>query len=381
MLRLRMHGGRGSCEVPRAVPEAFDNLASKVRRLALSGQLDLGADLSAVSMLELERGNVSTRNVTRMPLPRPVGQVVRVTMEAPSLFVSHALHAFTLSYNGLTSEELFLDDEPSMVRTLLEKLPTIGTVAVNRSTAADRLELLIEFTSAGTPLNAGPLPALGLNASELVGASGKVTVEREGTSPVGYTYDEQTIELRVPPPFILADLIGGFTLAFQLFETEPITPGCTAHELAIALRALASIGEIEVFKNESKSDEATAVYTVRFYPDGQPAHVGTQPQLWVNVSGLGLGLDDSPARRRRLGDESLSIESSVSTAVVATSPFDGDDNEALMYASEESPSNASEVTLLPVEVLPVVHVCGNGWRSSAEVRARTHASQFTFIPA
>ena len=89
---------------------------------------------------------------------------------------------------------------------------------------------------------------------------------------------------------------------------------------------------------------------VRFYATGDPAHTGPQPLLNVNASTF------ASAGRRR-----LSLGLSTETVSDGSTPFTVGN-----LTTTEDDVNTNNETTESVSVAPVVHVCGNGVRSSAE---------------
>ena len=59
---------------------------------------------------------------------------------------------------------------------------------------------------------------------------------------------------------------------------------CSALAMARALRSLESIGDIEVFLQNKTASEIA--WKIRFYPDGNPPHVGAQSLIAMNASEL-----------------------------------------------------------------------------------------------
>ena len=84
------------------------------------------------------------------------------------------------------------------------------------------------------------------------------------------------------PENILSNLVGGLRLSFDNSSTELIAPGASATAMRLALMALDEIGEVEVFREELNDESGTFTglqWTVRFYSEGDPAHIGPQPLL------------------------------------------------------------------------------------------------------
>ena len=111
---------------------------------------------------------------------------------------------------------------------------------------------------------------------------------RVGTSPPNTTYPEKKITLSVSAE-TLANLQGGLTLTFAGDTTAPLPPDASATVVREALTDLNSIGECEVFREELYNGAQSFVglaWTVRFYDFGDPQHIGPQPEITVNTSGL-----------------------------------------------------------------------------------------------
>ena len=123
----------------------------------------------------------------------------------------------------------------------------------------------------------------------------------------------------------------------------------SAAGMTAALMALETVGELEVFKTESNTYRE---WLIRFYSEGDPAHIGPQPPISVNASTVSAG----GARRRRLSMLSLVVDSvsEGSSTLTVGNVTQVDDVTANSTVSED------------VTVTPVVHVCGNGVRSTAE---------------
>ena len=127
----------------------------------------------------------------------------------------------------------------------------------------------------------------------------------------------------------------------------PISTSAAA--MTAALMALDTVGEVEVFKTESSTHRE---WLIRFYSEGDPAHIGAQPFVTVNASTVRVG----GARRRRLA----------ALALVVDSVAEGSSSLAVGNVSQADDVTANSNVSEAVAVTPVVHVCGNGVRSSAE---------------
>ena len=364
----------GNCEAPKPKPSAFGSLGTSFTRLASVGELDLGADVSHVAIAEIGVRNASAKNITRKPLQDAVGQKQKITISGATLFAAaNADTPFFVGYNGEWSSELFVGDEPRLIRKIIEAMPTIGTVNVESSASADTLTLTVEFTMKGSPRNSGVLPLMQLNVSAFTTAvAGEVSVVREGQPPSGYEFDEQTLSLTLNGDCTFDDLDGGIDFDFQLIRTPPIPPlELNASRFTRELSKLASIGEIEAFVKEETPSAIS--WVVRFYADGNPPHVGSQPKIKINTSRLEL---KNHSARRRLS-EANSSDTSASAALSSifsagvsqieiSTPFDGDDDESVIAIMDSDPTNLTVLEPEDLPFVPVVHVCGNGKRSSRE---------------
>lgn len=357
---------RGRCELPRPSAASFESLSSSVVNLAAGGGLDLGTDLSGVGMMAIEARNVSAKKVTRQPLTNATGQIQRLIIcSDEELFSTTNVAApFFVGYNGEWSNEMYLLDSAATIRGVLEAMPTIGTLHIERNATERCVVLLVEFTNKGSPRNAGELPPFQLNASALAGGTGDVFVVRQGQPPVGFQFEEQTLSLELGGGYEFTELDGGVDFEFQLFRTPRLAPGeLSARRLTQELMALPSVGEVEAFVVNTSASAIT--WTVRFYIDGRPAHIGSQSRIRLNTSGLSLDDSRSTTRRRLSAAGGLPISAST-TSIEITTLFDGDDDESSIAIVETDPSNISIVELDTVGFVQPVHICGNGIRSTKE---------------
>ena len=123
----------------------------------------------------------------------------------------------------------------------------------------------------------------------------------------------------------------------------------SAAGMTAALMELETVGELEVFKTESSSYRE---WLIRFYSEGDPAHIGPQPAITVNASTVSAG----GARRRRLSALSLVVDS----------VSEGSSTLTVGNVTQVDDVTANSTVSEAVTVTPVVHVCGNGVRSTAE---------------
>ena len=198
-----------------------------------------------------------------------------------------------------------------------------------------------------TPLNEGNLPLLELDMSAVTdGKFAEVTALQKGTPPGSFEFPEQAISV-AGTPLEISSLTGYFALEFNGAVTPLLPHNASAAMLTAALMALDTVGEIEVFRNDTISSRE---WKVRFYATGDPAHTGPQPALNINASTLTSG------NRRRLSGVSLS------SSVVS----DGSTPYSVGNLTTEEDDTGNATAAESVTVMPVVHVCGNGVRSSAE---------------
>ena len=217
-----------------------------------------------------------------------------------------------------------------------------------------------------SPLNLGSMPLIALDTSLAHGALlAETTVQQAGSAPPNMSFPEFKVELNASTA-LLATLEGGMRLSFDNATTELLPPDASATQVRVALQALPTVGEIEVFRTQSSSGLA---WLVRFYAVGEPAHIGPQPPLLVDASNLTIS-----SARRRLAGASVSSLFAVATESAGESPFDPADSseEALLASSgtssDEAAANgtANEVSARAIAFVQPVHVCGNGIRSTAE---------------
>lgn len=290
------------------------------------------------------------------------------------------LASYTLGYSGPGFSAL---DAARMLKVALEQLSTISQVGVtasahvNASLSPATVSLMfdVHFSYAGdspagaapSPLNLGSLPLIVLDTSDATGLrDARTTVVAAGASPPNMSFPEQAITLPVSRTTLTA-LEGGMTLSFDGEATRLLPADCSATAMREALMELTTVGEAEVFRKEL-SDASTGAFsglewTVRFYAEGSPAHIGPQPPILVNTSALTVS--SSASSRRRL--EAISV--SVASTVAGTSPFDPADvsdsaaESSITGSDRNSTSSGAEV----LTYIAPVHVCGDGVRTSTEV--------------
>jgi cysteine-rich repeat protein len=223
----------------------------------------------------------------------------------------------------------------------LEALSTVGTVSAQVSRTSDALSAVVTFTMGGQPRNEGLLPLLELSTAGLTGVLGAtVTRPRAGANPPGYVLTEQRILLQSNS---LSELTGGFSLSFGGDTTPVLPPDASATAVRTALEQLSSIGDVEVFIQSGSNERS---WSVRFYLSGVPPHYGQQQQLQVTNA---------------MGSAATVV---VQTTTTGSSPFDNDTVEP--PPPPPVPVTIAAPTFASVAVVPVVHTCGDGVRTTAE---------------
>ena len=225
-----------------------------------------------------------------------------------------------------------------------------------------------------SPLNLGSLPLIKLDASSATGIlQADVSALRKGAAPLNMTYPEQELTLGISAATFV-NLVGKMRLVFDNATTPPFAPDASASSVREALQELDNVGEVEVFRTEladADADGAFAGYkwTVRFYATGDPSHIGPQPPLTLDVSGLALASQNGTRRQLSLGALGITVTSV--TSVLGESPYDPADSsdeaaQAQVVVDSVIPSNESVSAVTQLAFTPVVHICGNGVRSTAE---------------
>merc|ERR1719460_926800 len=109
------------------------------------------------------------------------------------------------------------------------------------------------------------------------------------------TFPEQRVGFNATAS-LLESLEGGVMLSFDNATTAPFAPDASATEVREKLEALPTVGECEVFREETLDDAgalAGLAWLVRFYAVGEPAHIGPQPPLLVDASNLSVASSTS----------------------------------------------------------------------------------------
>ncbi len=294
--------------------------------------------------------------------------VAAVTRLALGYDDGDAANLFTAALESMSSVAPSISEDPSVNVSI--------SASLNETASSVTLVVDLGFHShdlVSSPLNLGGLPLMALDVAEVAGLRDhRVVRVREGAPPPGLNYPEQAISLGVPEN-ILSNLVGGFRLSFDNSSTELIPPDASATAMRIALMALDVIGEVEVFRNELSDESGNFSgfeWTVRFYSEGDPAHIGPQPLLALDASSLALNTSGQGAGRRQLSSlADLGITVDTQSTVDGQSPFDpadaSDETAAALMVGDDAVSNQTDA-VTTVAYTPPVHVCGNGIRSTAE---------------
>lgn len=195
----------------------------------------------------------------------------------------------------------------------------------------------------------GELPLLAIDTSAAQNIKhAEVTALTKGTPPGEFTFPEQSLVISGTAGEIAA-LDGDFALSFNGRATALIPVNVSGAAMTTALMELETVGEVEVFRTDTATSRT---WLLRFYAEGDPAHIGAQPPIEVNASTV----TTSGSRRRRL---SVGLSSSVVSSGSTPSTF----TTGNLSTTEDDLSNSTGEA---VTVTPVVHVCGNGIRSTSE---------------
>ena len=124
--------------------------------------------------------------------------------------------------------------------------------------------------------------------------------------------------------------------------------------MTTALMGLRTVGELEVFRTDT---DTSRVWQIRFYSDGDPAHIGPQPDVIVDASGLSL---DDGRRRLALSDV---LRLGVVTVSAGESPYDPADltetaltSTVALTSEDEAAVNGTDEAEQPIAFVPPVHV-------------------------
>eukprot|EP00937_MAST-01D_sp_MAST-1D-sp2_P000055 g55.t1 len=167
---------------------------------------------------------------------------------------------FALSFRGKRTEQIPHDASPEWVRGALERLPTVGRVAVTRRGApggGHGYSWTVSFAN-----NVGDLPALVVNGSALVGADAGARVDEavKGGAPA---FDQGTVGLAVLPlgsaevwqqqevqaieaSSDAADLNGFFRASFMGQVSTDIPHSASAAQMAEALEGMSTVDAVTV---------------------------------------------------------------------------------------------------------------------------------------
>jgi cysteine-rich repeat protein len=261
------------------------------------------------------------------------------------------------------------NDAALLVKAALESLPSISVIGVdaelshNGSAAPPSVILTLtlrfhEGELVPTPLNLGPLPQVVLNVGRVAGViNHSACVVVPGKPPAHFAFPEQQLRLNGTTDD-LAALDGTFQLGFKDVWTTTLTVNASASTLRDALMALPTVGELEVLLTDTPYSRT---WTVRFYAEGDPPHIGPQSLLQVNASDLG---GEARAERRRRLSVGLLGAFTVEVSEQGGTPFSSEDvDDAVLIVSDVT--NVSALVEL-VQFTPPMHICGDGVRSTAE---------------
>ena len=358
--------------ITRDESAAFDEMVSlkdSITQSAANGTLDLGASIGGLAVHLPNPSSVSldalngTNRTTLLSLNQTQGERQRVVCVGPNVTNASSdllTGAFTLAFNGEVTSSLDATSVTgSQLGDALMELSTVGELGatVSLPTAEENvLEIGVDFglSTSATPLNWGTLPLLVVDTSQLGGLE-SCTVERTElfTHESGAKFAERSIVMNATD-----DVLGSarLTLGFLDNKTEPLAPTAGAAVVREALSKLEGVGNIEVFAvreawgaGDAKGEHVS--WSVRFYP---PMHLGAQPPIRVEI------LPTADGRRQLssgLGLQVVEVEG-------GSSPLDGLELDETASLDPSVVSNDS--ALQAVTLVPFVHICGNGKRSSAE---------------
>ena len=386
---------------PPPAPPADAELAAVstvVKATASTGKLDIGYEV--VGEIKMAKTKVAaappTRNATAgYALEK---QRLRLVGRADA---GAFTGSFSLGFNGEESEALDISlllgmasgtlngsvpaDAALEVERVLGDLPTVsggdGTaVSVRALEYNTTLGIdLVTFSfdvhfHAGelvqSPLNLGPLPLLDIFAANLSGVvvAEASVLERGAFSSdpnTNGTFPEQRItfggtpqQLRDAAPSVFFEVgFGG--------ETAPTTLGldASATELREALMGLTTVGELEVFRFDTPTARE---YLIRFYAEGDPAHL--KVDTLVNVTFVDGG-SSGRRHRRELSGVIVIIDEVDSGSSEATDDAEASGDDALAGADAAGNGTVAADDDFEEETLdftPVIHVCGNGARTTLE---------------
>jgi hypothetical protein len=303
---------------------------------------------------------------------------------------------FFLSFNDETTGQLTMPYvEAADVKQALVGLDSIGNVEVIGLLEGGRvfsvspnatLDFLVVFESQESqPPNQGELPLLTVNVSSATNTdlqdATTVTHLCRGAYEGGYTYEEQVVSV------MEQEFTAGathFALKFNSVVTPDIPVDATATELRLALAENELLlNRIDVFavKGVSLYEYDTAgvrtSWLVRMYPaasselmslsaEGVP---GDLPALSFRTAGQGFVTEvvkgDLPASWIRQDPaEAQSAQAMAAEAVFVSNRAAF--NDKMSNSNNNETSLAAILLAGPIEVVDVVHVCGDGKRTTVE---------------
>ena len=322
------------------------------------------------------------------PLPPPVPPPTPpLPPPAPDTPLAGSLK---LSFNGETTEDGVVDistlaslatgrvngssatDAALMVQDALQGLSVISRVGVTASADEDETAGTVNLTFevrfhygplVTHPLNLGSMPPITVETESMAGVlSTETDVVQRGQPPVNFSFPEQRIEINATSD-VIASIEGGLSFHFNGAQTSTFAPvNATATELRECLSTMATIGEIEVFR---ETNPYGLSWLVRFYSEGDPPHIGAQPPISINTSAIIVTASGSGRRLSSLGG--LSVATTITEVGTTTFSAEQVSEDALSLTVVEDYTGANSTEVTPISFVRPVHVCGNGIRTTAEV--------------
>ncbi|KAK3251104.1 hypothetical protein CYMTET_39560 [Cymbomonas tetramitiformis] len=333
-----------TCKNQGAQDELFA-LGDSITASASSGSLNLGYESLGMSMTLPEPAEAAK------PQGNLTGDIHEVSISGDP---SSVTGTFSLDFNGASTAAIAFSDAASSAAWLRENianLTTVGDVWINVTDAGSAgtgtaLRFTIEFLPLAAapypPSNVGDLPLVSIDSSRLSGANGaSVTKLRSGEEPEGYRLAKQDFALLQPDT-----LTGDFKLSYQGFSTAALAPTASASDVQSALIALATIGEVEVYKTVHSTNVTwRVVFLHTGGVTGQTPHLGKASKIGVDATNL------ARSRRRRLTSTDIYV---VVDLEVGTTP-----NDAIV-------TNASDVEVKPYDRL---NLCNDSIKNGNETGA------------
>ena len=299
-----------------------------------------------------------------------------ITSERQTVVLTGAMSGtWQLSYNGATTASVSAFATDDTLSAAINALDTVGSAVVlaNVTTASNQATAIVVFVEfsreTGTyPYHLGDLPLIEVVTSSLSGVSTSTVSETcAGVGRTGHTYEEQTVSVSSTSASRAAfqlsmNATGDYAGAFGV--TPAISVSATAAEFSAGLeaRVWSGLREGDTFElsNEYfevfKPDASAAVWTVRFFfapaSDGLLITVlGDVPPLQQhNASAAAAAVTVTEGVRGAVPESAMPISAVANAASVGT----------------EAVAAASVVETTAAEVVEVLHVCGNGLRTTAE---------------